>query len=323
MKKTLVVLALLIILVLFANIQMLFGPVAKSETVDVFTVPQNTQDFDTATELFRQKFIKNRKAFQFLLNTFAKNKEPKPGGYNLSPNMNAWVVMEKITGQPDLVWVTLSYCPRKEQVGEKLAEALDWTDSQMATWNNLYKTNQSEYFEGVYYPDTYLIPVTETPTQVAQRMIDRFNEKFAPLSGAYIAQNIKWTTGLKIASLIAREAAGKSDMKLISGVIWNRLNTDMRLQIDSTMQYTLGKRNGSWWGPVDISEKRNDSPYNTYLHEGLPPTPICSPNIDYLEVVINPQETDCIYYLHDNNQQIHCAKTYKEHLVNIKIYLQN
>ena len=300
---------------------MFLGPVGKSENTETFIISQQTEGFDITKQLFQQKFIRNRKAFQFLLNTFAKNKEIKPGGYNLSPNMNAWVVMEKITGQPDLVWVTLSYCPRKEQVGEKLAEALDWTDKQLVTWNNLYKTNQSEYFEGVYYPDTYLIPVTETPAQVAERIIDRFNEKFATLADQYITNNIKWTTGLKIASLIAREAAGKNDMALISGIIWNRLETDMRLQIDSTMQYTLGKRNGSWWGPVDISEKRNDSPYNTYLHEGLPPTPICSPNIDYLEAVVNPKETDCIFYLHDDNQQIHCAKTYKEHQTNIKTYL--
>ena len=96
----------------------------------------------------------------------------------------------------------------------------------------------------------------------------------------------------------------------------------MRLQIDATMQYTLGKNeNGSWWGSIDLDQKRKDSSYNSYLHEGLPPTPICSPNIEFIEAALNPEETDCIYYLHDQNRQIHCAKTYMEHKENINKYL--
>ena len=85
-------------------------------------------------------------------------------------------------------------------------------------------------------------------------------------------QNIKWTTGLKIASLIQREAAGPEDMNLISGIIWNRLNTDTKLQIDATMQYTKGKKSdGSWWGGVDLAEKRADSPVQ-YVSSERPAT---------------------------------------------------
>ena len=205
---------------------------------------------------------------------------------------------------------------------EKLLKALDWSQDTLNKWNLLYKTNSPEYFEGVYYPDTYLIPVNETPPEVAKRFINRFNEMFAPYADKYIAANIRWTTGLKIASLIAREAAGQEDARLISGIIWDRLNTDMPLQIDATMQYTLGKKeDGSWWGGIAISEKQNDSPYNSYLYKGLPPTPICSPNIDYIKAALDPAETSCLFYLHDSNKQIHCAETYQKHLENIENYL--
>ena len=301
----------------------LFGPPGNSNETEVFVVPQIVFYDVTTKSLMDQGFIKSTKAFIFLLDNFTKPAEIKPGGYKLSRNMNAWQVMKKITGDPDMVWITISFCPRKEQVGEKLAAALKWDNSKLNNWNNLYKNDKPEYFEGVYYPDTYLIPVDETPAQVAQRFLGRFNEKFAPFTNEFIARDIKWTTGLKIASLIAREAGGVGDMKLISGIIWNRLNSDMRLQIDSTMQYTLGKReDGSWWGPVSLSEKKNDSPYNSYLHEGLPPTPICSPNTDAIEAALNPQETDCLYYLHDSAKEIHCAITYEGHLSNIKTYLK-
>jgi len=88
------------------------------------------------------------------------------------------------------------------------------------------------------------------------------------------------------------------------------------------MQYTLGKNSeGKWWGSIDINEKQNDSPYNSYLYKGLPPTPICSPNINYIEAALHPEETDCLFYLHDSKQQIHCSKTYEGHLENIEKYL--
>ena len=313
---------LLLFLSLFIAGWLLFGPPGDSSQTITFIVPQNKTGFNVAKSLLEQKLIRNESAFQFLLDHFALGKDIKSGGYRLNQKMNARQVLSKITGNPDLLWFTISFCARKEQVGEKLAAALGWDQNKLNTWNTLYQNDQTEYFEGVYYPDTYLLPTDESPEQIAKRLIDRFNEKFAPLADKFMAKNIKWTTGLKIASLIAREAAGPEDMKLISGIIWNRLNIDMRLQIDATMQYTIGKKiNGSWWGTVDLDEKQSDSPYNTYRHEGLPPTPICSPDITAIEATLNPEETDCLYYLHDKYKQIHCAKTFLEHKANIREYL--
>ena len=322
-EKVIVPIILLILLVSISTISWtLFGPAGVSKQTEVFVVPQNKEDYNLTKVLKENKFIKNEKGFEFIIDNFSKGKEVKSGGYRLSQNMNAWQVMKKITGKQDLFWVTISFCPRKEQVGEKLAGILGWNQKQLSNWNTIYKNIKPEYFEGVYYPDTYLIPADESETQVAERFINRFNEKFSPLVYEFVAKNIKWTTGLKIASLIAREAGGVEDMRLISGIIWNRLDEGMPLQIDATMQYTLGKNaDGSWWGNINLDEKQSDSPYNSYLNKGLPPTPICSPNIDAIEAVLNPEETDCLYYLHDNNKQIHCAKTYKEHLVNINKYL--
>jgi UPF0755 protein len=300
----------------------LFGAPGSSKQVNVFVVPQDTQNFNVAQTLQDQKFIMNAGAFRFLLNTFGGGGGVGPGGYRLSSDMNAWQVMKKITGKADLVWFKESFCVRKEQLGEYLADALKWNSDQLNTWNSLYKNDNTGLFEGVYYPDTYLIPVDEAPAQVAQRFINNFNQKLSPLLPQFADKNIKWTTGLKIASLIAREAAGTTDMKLISGIIWNRLDAGMPLQIDATMQYTLGKNaNGSWWGSINLAQKKSDSPYNSYLYKGLPPTPICSPNIDAIEAALNPEPTDCLFYLHDVYRQIHCAKTYKEHLANIAKYL--
>lgn len=325
MKKLLIIFisVLILALTLFFFTWQLFGPAGGSKEIEIFVIPQNQEDFKVTQALGEQKLIKNTTAFQFLLTTFVSGKEIKSGGYGLSQGMNAWQVYKKLIGKPDLVWVTISFCPRKEQVGEKLAEALGWSQDELEKWNTVYTNTKPEYFEGVYYPDTYLIPVDEPGDLIAQRFIARFNEKFAPLADQFVAKNIKWTTGLKIASLIAREAGGVSDMKLISGIIWNRLDKNMALQIDATMQYTLGINDeGSWWGTIDLAEKQKDSFYNTYLYKGLPPTPICSPNMDAIKAALNPEETDCLYYLHDKDKQIHCAKIYEEHKENIQMYLK-
>lgn len=321
MKKLLVFL-LIIAAISYPFYRNYFGPVGKSEESEIFIIPKNIEGFDLVQKLEEGKYIKKNRVLEYYIDTFTFFIELKPGGYRLSPNMWALDVFKKIKGKPDLVWVSYSSCLRKEQIGEILAEALGWDSEKLTKWNEVYTNSKPEYFEGVYYPDTYLIPVDEGGGQIASRLINRFNEKFAPYADQYVAANIRWVTGLKIASLIAREAAGISDMKIISGIIWNRLDKGMPLQIDATMQYTLGKNSqDKWWGMVDIKEKKKDSPYNSYLHKGLPPTPICSPNIDYIEAALNPEETDCLFYLHDHFKQIHCSVTYEEHLQNIKEYL--
>jgi UPF0755 protein len=299
-----------------------FGPVGNSKKTQIFIIPKNKEGYDLVKELEDKKLIKKNKVLEFYLNTFVFFADVKPGGYFLAQNIWAQDIFKKIRNKPDLVWVSWSSCLRKEQVGEILAQALGWDSQKLLEWNKIITNSKPEYFEGVYYPDTYLIPINESGEQVAKRLINRFNEKFSPFSKKYIEANIRWVTGVKIASLIAREAAGSSDMHLISGIIWNRLNKGMALQIDATMQYTLGKNSqGKWWGLIDLKEQKKDSPYNSYLYKGLPPTPICSPNIDYVEAALNPEDTDCLFYLHDHFKQIHCSVTYEEHLKNIKKYL--
>ncbi len=298
-----------------------FGPVTKESQPEVFIVPKDQNVIDVVLKLKEQNLIKNKEAFGLLYMFFAKTGQVLPGGYRLNKNMNALQIMNKITQKPDLVWVVIREGLRKEQIAMVLAEALGWSDKQKGLWIDQETTGNPDYLEGVYFPDTYLIPVEETGTDIAKRMMANFNEKMAPLFPQFAAKDIKWTTGLKIASLIQREAGGTSDMPIIAGVIWNRLDKGMKLEIDATLQYVKGEVNGNWWSHVDPVDKRLDSPFNTYLNKGLPPMPIANPGLPAIEAALNPAETDCLFYLHDADRQIHCARTYAEHLENIKKYL--
>lgn len=306
--------------ILFLGMWAITRPMSGEDKAIVFVVPQQKNSFSLAQELEKQHFIRNAFWFTVLSAFIHNNEDAVSGGYALSYSMTMFEIMNNVYDHPEFVWVTIREGLRKEQIGESLAMQLGWNNTKIDEWN-MVNNDSVEYKEGVYFPDTYLLPVDGTPSQTAKRFIDKFNEKVEPFMQQFTANNIKWTTGIKIASLIQREAAGVNDMKLISGIIWNRLNSGMKLEIDATMQYTKGKVNDTWWGGIDLKEKQSDSLYNTYRYKGLPPTPICNPGIAAIEAALNPLETTCIFYLHDKSQNIHCAETYDEHLENIDSYL--
>jgi UPF0755 protein len=109
-------------------------------------------------------------------------------------------------------------------------------------------------------------------------------------------------------------------MKLISGIIWNRIFKGMKLQMDATLQYAKGSEETGWWPQVNPQDKNIDSPYNTYMYTELPPSPIASPGLAAIEAAYNPQKTNCLFYLHDKKGVIHCSATYEGHKKNIAKY---
>jgi UPF0755 protein len=300
-----------------------FSAPSHDSSKEIFIVPIKNDKFNYLKALNQQGYVKNKNAFTWLVGVFFKDIAPESGGYRVRKNMNAFQLLKVLSEKPELKWVSINYCQRKEEIGDNLAKILKWENNKLKAWNTYLYNNDPDYTEGVYYPDTYLIPIDESVEETAKRFIGRFNEKFNPLADKFLISNIKWTTALKIASLIERESGSLTDKNIISAVIWNRLEEGMPLQIDATMQYTRGKQtNGLWWGGVDLSEKQSSSPYNTYIYKGLPPTPICSPTIESIKAVLEPSSTDCLYYLHDKNGLIHCAEEYSEHLDNIEYYLK-
>jgi len=308
---------------LFVASQLLFSaPQPKLEKVELFTIALKTNEPDVIDKLLNQGLIKNSWAFNLALTIKGKHNTIESGGYYLSKGMNAWQLIDRLSLGPELKWVVIPEGLRKEEIGEILAKTFNWSDEDLDKWNTLYTRQKFDYVEGVYFPDTYLIPIAEKNFEIVQRMINRFNEKFAPYFDKFTQADIMWTTGLRLASVIQREAAGKEDMPLIAGILWNRLDKDMKLEVDATIQYARGKTDSGWWSPIKPEDKEIDSPYNTYMYKGIPPHPIANPGIDAIEAVLNPEETDCLYYLHDPNKQIHCAVTYEEHKANIEKYLK-
>jgi len=286
---------------------------------DQFVVSLTATSNDLASDLTNQGYIQDFSAFVILIGA----KTITPGAYKISKEMTPAQLLQVLQGKSYMKWVVIPPGLRKEEIAPLFASALGWTKKQTKEWLTKDTTANPDYLEGVYAPDTYLVPVGETPANVTTRLIAHFNEGFALYLPQFTAKDIKWTSALTLASIVQREAANVSDMPLIAGILWNRLNQNMMLDVDSTLQYVRGNTGQGWWVPITISDKNIDSPYNTYEHTGLPPHPISNPSLDAINAVLNPTATNCLYYLHDSNHITHCAATYAEHQANIELYLKN
>lgn len=301
--------------------QQFTAPDASAEE-EIFVVSRTASSEDVAAKIQERRLFRAEWAFEKELAKRGGYDKIQPGGYTVSRAMDAATLAQTITSAPARVWVTVPEGFRKEQIAERLAETLAWTSDEETQFVEVYTAMTFEKKEGYYFPDTYLLPVDESGLDIANRMLARFEEAFFPYYEKFANANIRHDTAVRLASIVQREGAGKEDMPLIAGILWNRLLKGMKLEVDATVQYAVGNTERGWWPIITKDDLALDSPYNTYLHEGLPPHAISNPGLDAIDAVLNSQETECLYYLHDADRAIHCAKTFEEHKQNIETYLR-
>ncbi len=308
-----IVIAVTLFIIIFLFI--IVAPTSFSETKIPFVVPLDAKNEETVARLKSENFIRSEKIFNFLAGIIKFPGTIEPGGYMLSHRMTLIDITNILLFKPYQKWIVLVPGLRKEQVTERLAKKFLWDG--LKTKEFMENAN-----EGYLFPDTYLLNVDYSGKDFAQRLISNFNEQFnTQMQKDLLSQNVRTVTVVKIASLIERESGGDEDKVLISGIIWNRLNTGMKLQIDATIQYAIGT-SSDWWPMVLHKDLKIESEYNTYIIKGLPPSPIASPSLSSIKAAVYPKDTDCLYYMHDHSKQIHCSKTYSEHLKNIEMYLK-
>ena len=219
-------------------------------------------------------------------------------------------------------FVTITPGMRKEQVAGAFAAELGWNAAQKKAFVTAIAPSKLPLTEGSFLPGVYPVAAGTTPSAAQVLVNQQFSKDILSHYGTTTAEVVPLNEALTIASLIEREAGGPDDMRLISGVIWNRLFDNMNLQIDATLQYAKANSVNidSWWPKVVPADIYRISPYNTYQHPGLPPTPIASPSIAAVLAALNPKNTSCLFYFHDAAKQFHCSATYAEHVALLKKY---
>ena len=168
--------------------------------------------------------------------------------------------------------------------------------------------------EGYLYPDTYFMRPTMTAPQVVDVLLDTFERKVgATLRTASAARKMPIYDIVKLASIVEREARDRSESATIAGVYSNRLEIGMKLDADPTIQYALGE-----WRELSLDDLKLDSPYNTYLYAGLPPTPIANPGAAALEGAAKPEDVPWLYFVakSDGTGGHAFARTLEEHEAN-------
>lgn len=215
---------------------------------------------------------------------------------------------------------------RHEEVLKNFSRILRWDDTEKAAFTKRLLDEVPSAMDGKLYPGRYIVPTGAGGEEVALAVADRFNAEVRSRYSDDVAKQLPLKDALIVASLIEREAYDFNDMRYISGVIWNRLFIDMKLQIDATLQYARGPQSaaagGRFWPVPTPQDKFIKSPFNTYQNKGLPPEPIANPSIDAIVAALNPRETDCLFYYHTNDGTFYCNATYEDHVTGIKKHLK-
>src|SRR5690606_13234929 len=149
-------------------------------------------------------------------------------------------------------------------------------------------------------------------------MQQTFNERMEEYGEDIQNSGLTMNEIVTLASIVEREAGDGDTKPLVAGVLLNRLAIDMPLQVDAVFYYILGKTSAE----LTKADLRMDSPFNTYINKGLPPTPIANPGLDSILAVLHPIESDYYYYLTAPDGTFHYAATHDEHTTNKARYLR-
>jgi len=236
------------------------------------------------------------------------------GTFVFEEPLNVWQIAERLTAissSNNLIRVTLPEGYRVSEFAELAAAVLPEFDV------NAYIA-LSEGQEGYLFPDTYYVPGDFTVDEFVSLQAETYLQKIAPLVEDINNHPLNEYEVLILASLLEREANSEESMRMVSGILQNRLNEGMRLQVDASMEYVLGRPLNTL-RPEDLEI---DSSYNTYLYDGLPPTPIGNPGLQAIRAVLYPIESDYFYYITGKDGVFYYAETFDEHRDNIAKYLQ-
>jgi UPF0755 protein len=280
---------------------------------------------DIARQLAGDGVIGNVLSFHALAKLRGQDVAVRAGEYSFSPHLTQSDVLRAlVTGGAQVAsWVTIPEGFTAAQIASRLAS--DGLGSQVAL-NRVFLSERivvdgtrTKSLEGFLFPSTYLVPLGDEPGHIASLFTAQFF-KVLPRDATARARALHVTVPqvVTVASLVEREAKSAADRPRIAAVIYNRLRLDMPLQVDATIEYALPEHKNV----LSFADLRIDSPYNSYLHAGLPPTPIANPGLPSLRAALDPAKSDDLYYVYCGNGRHVFAKTLAEHQANVARCLQ-
>lgn len=311
-RRTSVVLAMLIVSICGVYAAFIRAP-SYFPSGELVLVQDGVPLEELAENLEERAVVRSGLALRAVLLVTGSDRSVRAGDYLFKQPANLFAVARALaTGAFGLEPVRITVAE-----GATVRTMASLYQSKLLRFNAARFMARAEKEEGYLFPDTYFFLPNATEETVMQTMRQNFDRQIEPYLEAIDASGHTVHEILTMASIIEREAHDYDDRRLISGVLWNRIEIGMALQVDATFLYQVGKNTFQ----LTLEDLATDSPYNTYVNKGLPPGPIGSPSLDAIQAAIQPTDNDYLFYLADMRGVTHYSKTYQEHLRKKRLYL--
>jgi len=297
-------------------------PGAADTSARTITIPEGSTAKTIADRLLPRPV--DRRLFCTLARLRGMDQSLKHGTYRIDHTMSMWDLIDALAeGVPaECVRVTIPEGYTIEHIAKLLAgQGVVSADEFILAANDPDLAVQlgvpAGTLEGYLFPDTYMM-MPETPAEDVIRMLtDKFRHVTREMLGPAGSLSEQEVYGIvTVASIVEREALLDEEKPLIAAVIYNRLARNMRLQCDATIRYGLKQYDRH----LTYAELDTDTPYNTYLHHGLTPTPICNPGRKSIAAALRPADSDYLYFVSRNNGSHEFSRTLREHNVAVRKY---
>lgn len=265
----------------------------SDETV-IFLVKKGEGAKEISINLKEQGLIRYSSFFRVYALIEDKAEELKAGEYELSLSMNVVEIVNKLASG--------------DRIKKMITIIEGWTIEDIASYLEVEELDSD--LEGYLFPDTYEISPEDGIEEIIEKMLDNFNKKMSLELIEEIASQEKTIHEIVImASLIEKEVRTFEDKKIVSGILWKRIEVGMPLQVDATITYITNRKSTE----ILQKELEIDSPYNTYKYKGLPFGPICNPGMESILAAVYPESSEYWFYLSTPEGETIFSKTLKEH----------
>ena len=299
-----------LLLVFFLWYVLTLGEAPRKFPVDtIVRIPEGATIQEVSDLLDEQNIVRSSLYMYILLQSTFGDEYIQAGNYQFTKPLTSNQVATAITKGEYTVPSTVVTFPEGFRIADMpryLPDSFDHTN-----------LDDLQDMEGYLFPDTYFLREDDTLADLQKRMEENFAEKIAILQDEIERSPYTLSEIIILASILEREANDEESMRTVAGILENRLEIGMALQVDATLEYLLGRGSHE----LTVDDLDIDSPYNTYEYTGLPPTPIANPGLDAIRAVLNPIKNGYFYYLTGNDGKFYYAEDFEEHKRNRALYL--
>ena len=296
---------------------------SRDQVSQVFHLAAGSGTNEAANALKNQNLIRNARVFEVYVTVNGLRSKLQAGTYSISPSKSVEEIVDIMTkGAVASDRITIPEGKNLDQVTtlavKKGYNKEDFQRALNADYTNDFLATRpaGASLEGYLFPDSYATTADYNSKALIQAMLDNFDKQVTPaMQAGYDAQGLTLEQAVTLASIVQKEASNASDQPTVAQVFLSRIKVGIPLGSDPTVIYAAEQLGKSF-------DVKLDSPYNTYVHKGLPPGPICSPGLSALQAVASPTSTSYLYFIADKQGKTHFATTFAEHQANINKYLK-